>query len=118
MKKLLLILLVGVGFFQWYAQHNATTGRYGAAHDRVIMYSLTTCGYCKEKAEQLRAEGIRFTEYYIDEDESRRDELNTKLSQAGFPPQGYGTPILDVHGAMLPNNPSLAEIKKHMQHKS
>jgi len=116
MKKLLLILLVGVGFFQWYTRHSVTTGHHGAPHDQVIMYSLTTCGYCKEKAEQLRAEGIRFTEYYIDEDASRLNELNGKLSQAGFPPQGYGTPILDVHGAMLPNNPSLTEIKKHMKH--
>ena len=42
-------------------------------------------------------------------------ELNTKLSHAGFKPKSYGTPILDVHGIMLPNNPKLSLIKSTMQ---
>lgn len=78
------------------------------------MYSLTTCGYCKQKGRELQAAGIAYTEYFIDQDGARRAELNQKLERAGLPPQRYGTPILDVHGRMLPNNPSLAVIKAQL----
>jgi hypothetical protein len=44
----------------------------------------------------------------------RRNELNAKLEQAGYPPRTYGTPIMDVHGWVLPNNPSLDVIKQYM----
>ena len=47
------------------------------------MYSLTTCGFCKAKARELRSERIAFKEYYIDKDKQRQDELNDKLQKAG-----------------------------------
>jgi glutaredoxin len=74
------------------------------------MYSLTTCGYCKQKAKELKAAGIPYIEYYIDEDRKRSDELNEKLTRSGYPPGGYGTPIFDAYGYMLPNNPSVSKI--------
>lgn len=110
MKKFLLLMLLGFAAFKLYNQHGAekSIGR----HDQVIMYALTTCGFCKEKARLLQEQGIAYVQYDIDVDSARRDELNAKLAQAGFPPRGYGTPIFDVHGVMLPNNPELAEIQK------
>ena len=79
-----------------------------------IMYSLTTCGYCKTKREELHKNNISFTEYFIDKDNARQEELNQKLAKAGFQPRGYGTPIFDVYGVMLPNNPPLKKIVKHI----
>ncbi|MGA7801150.1 MAG: glutaredoxin family protein [Gammaproteobacteria bacterium] len=116
MKRYLLYAIVAAGFYLWYGhQRGPEAGSYGRHPDTVIMYALTTCGYCKARAGQLRAEGIAFTEYYIDRDKRRREELNGKLSKAGFPPRGYATPILDVHGYMLPNNPSMAVIRQYLK---
>lgn len=115
MRNWMLVLMVlGVigGWRHFSAQD--PTARQAASHDRVIMYSLTTCGYCKQKARELDTAGIAFEEYYIDKDRARKDELNQKLTAAGFKPQRYGTPILDVHGVMLPNNPSLEKIREHL----
>ena len=115
MKKILLLLIISYGFYHWYSNNNSGVPHYyGEAHNDLIMYSLTTCGYCKQKAQELRAENIAFQEYYIDQDSEKMNELNSKLADAGFKPQGYGTPIFDVRGVMLPNNPSLSSIKKYL----
>ena len=79
------------------------------------MYSLTTCGFCKQKARELKNENIAFKEYFIDKDSQKRDELNSKLSKAGFKPKGYGTPIFDAYGVMLPNNPDISLIKQQIK---
>ncbi len=83
-----------------------------ANHDEVIMYALTTCGFCQVRARELTAAGIPFTEYFIDRDADRRTELQAKLQRAGLPPRQYGTPIMDVHGRLLPDNPSLEDIRR------
>ena len=113
-KKLLLILLVVAADQGWKHMDRGEASTRVAVHQDVIMYSLTTCGYCKARGRELEAAGIPFHEYYIDKDRQRRDELQAKLQQAGYPPQGYGTPIMDVHGWVLPNNPSLEIIRDHM----
>lgn len=84
-------------------------------HDKVIMYSLTTCGFCKQKASELQAAGIKYREYFIDKDAGRREALTAKLKRAGFAPRAWGTPILDVKGTMLPNSHSLDKIKRCLQ---
>jgi glutaredoxin len=113
LKKIAFILIISFGFYKWYASEHAGTASVVAVHHNdLIMYSLTTCGFCKQRAEDFRNENIRFIEYYIDQDPKRNNELTEKLAKAGFTPQNYGTPILDVHGVMLPNNPSMDKIKK------
>tara|TARA_R110001606_G_scaffold399222_2_gene582397 strand:- start:52600 stop:52929 length:330 start_codon:yes stop_codon:yes gene_type:complete len=74
------------------------------------MYSLTTCGYCKQKVTELKQQYIAFTEYFIDEDSMIRAELFTKLAKSGYPSGSIGTPTFDVHGSMLPNNPDMSII--------
>lgn len=115
MRKLLIFILVMAAYGAWDQYHKAQpVAAVAVAHDAVIMYSLTTCGYCKQKRRELEAAGIAFTEYFIDKDADRRNELNLKMEQSGLPPRRYGTPILDVHGTMLPNNPSLETIRRHI----
>ena len=106
-----LLLIVYGGWRQFTAP---ALGPLPQAHDKVIMYSLTTCGFCVQKKRELRAAGIRFEEYCIDKDEVKNAELGDKLKLAGYPPKSYGTPILDVHGFMLPDNPSLEEIQRRL----
>jgi glutaredoxin len=112
--KILFALLIAVGAYNWYYSDTDTTvemsGDTGVSHQKLIMYSLTTCGYCKQKVKELNSAGIPFTEYFIDKDPKRQKELHEKLAMAGFPPQSYGTPLFDAYGHMLPNNPSLAKI--------
>ena len=116
MRNVVLILAVLSLFGGWrHFQQAQMVAAKVVSHDQVIMYSLTTCGFCKRKAREMRGAGIEFTEYFIDQDADRRAELNRKLEQAGLPRRSYGVPILDVHGAMLPNNPSLAAIKSHLE---
>ena len=116
MKKIIILCLVVYGAFQWYSNSNNNLSRsYGEPHNELIMYSLTTCGFCKQKAKELKEENIVFTEYYIDTDSKKMKELNAKLTKAGFKPKSYGTPIFDVHGTMLPNNPKMTLIKSKLQ---
>lgn len=115
MRKLPLFILAMAAYGAWDQYHKAQpVAAVAGAHDEVIMYSMTTCGYCKQKTRELEAAGIAYTEYFIDTDAERRDELNRKLEQSGLPPRGYGVPIMDVCGTMLPNNPSLKTIRQHM----
>lgn len=80
----------------------------------VIMYSLSTCGYCNQKREQLKREGIPFKEYFIDRDSTQLAALEDKLRASGYKSRSVGTPTFDVNGTMLPNNPDIATIKEYL----
>ncbi len=109
--KYLFMILMAFGAYQWYSSSSdASDGFTGEMHDELIMYSLTTCGFCKQKAKELKSADISFTEYFIDEDYERANELNGKLAKAGYTADSYGTPIFDAYGYMLPNNPSVSKI--------
>jgi glutaredoxin len=88
---------------------------YETSKVRVTMYSLTTCPYCKAMHRELTARNIPFVEYFIDAEPGRQRELTSKLEHAGFRPGAIGTPILEVNGVMLPNNPSIRTVLKQLQ---
>lgn len=88
--------------------------RYDAGRDRILMYSLSTCGYCAEKRRLFDRLGVRYTEYMIDEDQAAEDRLTSRMRQAGLPVDAIGTPIIEVNGTLLPNNPDLDEIARHL----
>jgi glutaredoxin len=117
MKKFIVILLIGYGAFNWYQQHDRVSNgySYGEPHNELIMYSLTTCGYCKLKVKQLKQENIVFTEYFIDVDNQRKEELFDKLEKLSYPSRSIGTPTFDVYGTMLLNNPDMSVIKEALQ---
>ena len=116
--KLVSLLIIALAFFTYriYVESSYETvpGPIGEGSSNLIMYSLTTCGYCTQKRKELHRERIRFTEYFIDSDRNREKEMTQKLASAGFPPGGYGTPIFEVYGVMMPNNPPLRDIKKEL----
>lgn len=93
----------------------ATIDDYDPKNNTVVMYSLTTCGYCVEKRRELNAMGIRYTELFLDGESGAQEQLSSKLERAGMPRQSYGTPILEVNGVMLPNNPSMEEVVQHLR---
>lgn len=84
------------------------------SHNEVIMYSLTTCGHCKLMASELQNANIAFTEKFIDADVGAKSELTEKLARAGLEPRSYGTPIMDVRGTIMPDNPGLTAVRKRL----
>lgn len=88
---------------------------YDPENNVVVMYSLTTCGYCAQKRRELNEMGIRYTELFLDEDADAQAQLEARLDEARLPRQSYGTPIFDVNGIVLPNNPPMAQIVRHLR---
>lgn len=93
-------------------QHAALAG-YDPARDRIVMYSLTTCGYCDRKRAEFDALGVRYREVFIDTDRAAGETMWAKLRAGGWTGGGVGTPTLEVNGVMLPNNPSLEQMSRH-----
>ncbi len=86
-----------------------------APGNEVVMYSLTTCPYCKEKRQWMTRAGIPFREYFVDNDDARRKEFEGLLEAHQVPPGGIGLPSLYVNGDLLVNNPPRAEIHKRLR---
>jgi glutaredoxin len=86
-----------------------------APDNEVVMYSLTTCPYCREKRQWMTRVGIPFREYFIDADEARRQEFETLLITHLIPPGAVGTPTLYVNGHLLINNPDRDEVKRRLK---
>jgi uncharacterized membrane protein YhaH (DUF805 family)/glutaredoxin len=84
------------------------------ARYHIVMYSLTTCEYCAEKRHQFDEEGIRYTEYFLDEDASAQRDLEGKLQRIGYH-GAVATPSFEINGRMLMNNPSMESIHEAMQ---
>jgi glutaredoxin len=101
--------LTGGGLFE------KNIGALLAADNEVVMYSLTTCGYCKEKRQWMTRVGIPFREYFIDTDESRRQEFEGLLAAHLIPPGGVGVPSFSVNGYLLVNNPNRDEIRRRLK---
>jgi uncharacterized membrane protein YhaH (DUF805 family)/glutaredoxin len=86
---------------------------YDPALNDLVMYSLTTCGYCAQKRAQFDTLGVHYIEVFIDEDQGALQALQTKLQAQGFGGGAIGTPTIEINGVMLPNNPSLDQIATH-----
>lgn len=80
----------------------------------IVMYSLTTCSYCAQLRHTFEANNVPFTEYFVDTDPPKQEELFRKLQAAGHR-GGVGTPTLEVNGRMMPNNPPLEDIVRQAQ---
>lgn len=117
LAKYLLLICVVVGGYKAYGYWNdqKISVRTQGSGDEVIMYALTTCAFCKAKAKEFKAHNIQYTEYHIDVEPGMQRELEEKLKHAGIPVGAIGTPIIEVNGVLLPNNPSLMEIKRHFK---
>lgn len=55
-----------------------------ATGDEVVMYSTTSCGYCKKARRYFNKNDIAFTEYYIDKNKAARRAYD-KLGENGVP---------------------------------
>jgi glutaredoxin len=105
-KRLMILALIG-GAYQFWGNGGRLFNPGNPAHDEVIMYSLSTCGNCVLTSRALERAGVEFTELYIDEDQLAEDELHQKMENVGLDTSFYYTPVLDVRGEILSNNPKI-----------
>lgn len=87
---------------------------YPGGGNEIVMYSLSTCGYCTQKREQLKSNHIRFKEYFIDKDRGKENEMLSKLKASGDTRNYYTVPVLDIYGYMIPGNPSYKTIESYI----
>ena len=113
-KKIFFVVMLGGLFQYWNSNGGQWTRADNSGHEEIIMYSLTTCGNCVKTARALRKEGVVFTELYIDKDRKFEDELHIKMENAGISTGFYYTPVLDIHGTILANNPAFSKILKEV----
>jgi glutaredoxin len=112
MKKLLVIvLIICAGYFGY--QHFSKPKL--MSNDRVVMYSLSYCDFCKRLSYDLHNAGIQFDEYYIDQDKSKESELTRKLQEHNVPGGSIKMPVVDLGVALLPNRPTLSEIQGYIK---
>ncbi len=68
--------------------------------DKVILYTIPSCGYCKKAAKLLKDNGIAFAEKNIQSDHAARAELAKKTREAGIQWRG-GVPVTDARGDII-----------------
>jgi glutaredoxin len=121
MSKLLKLAVIVAGLLAaWHFSGGKTENVAAklAPGNEIVMYSLTTCGYCTQKRGQLTAAGIPFTEIFLDRDETQHRRFGELLAANGVPPGGVGTPSFVVNGELMLNNPRMDEIKRRLKYKS
>ena len=116
-KIVLALAFAAAVFFADPANRVRDIGSKLAGENVVVMYSLTTCPYCKQMRALLTRSGIPFTEYFIDTDAERMQEFNQLLAASGALPGSIGTPTFLVNNVFLPNNPGLDVIKRNLKFK-
>ena len=60
---------------------------------KVVMYMTDWCGYCRQAREYLHSLEVDLTEYDIEKDKGKREEMR-KLG-------GKGVPLIDVEGIII-----------------
>lgn len=60
----------------------------------VKLYSTSSCGYCVKAKAYFRKNNVPFTEYKVDQDQRKADEMVRKSGQ-------MGVPVIDIHGKII-----------------
>ena len=91
------------------------TPRY-AYENQVALYSASDCDSCTAMRRWLQSQDIHFVEHAIDANPAAAAALREKLSRAGIEGQ-IRLPVLEVNGEMLPNDPEISEVQRHLKAK-
>lgn len=51
----------------------------------IVIYSTKTCPYCKMEKEYLDSRGIKYTNYFVDDDPAKAEEMTKLSGQMGVP---------------------------------
>jgi glutaredoxin len=116
LKTVLVLVFVGLVYFLNSENHVEDLSGKLAPGNVVVMYSLTTCPYCRATRAMLTRARIPFTEYFMDEDEASSRKFQEILAASGAPPGAVGTPSLVVNDMLLLNNPDFEMITSHLRY--
>lgn len=61
---------------------------------KVIVYSTSTCPYCRMVKEFLSENNVEFTDYDVGEDREKLEEMVKKSNQ-------MGVPVIDIDGEII-----------------
>lgn len=96
MKKLLLIIVLGVGLFQiWDKYGRSVQPLY--AEPYVAVYGRDSCGFTKKMLSDLKSSGVNYR-YFIVDDQSVANELHARMEASGISIRRYNLPVVDVNG--------------------
>jgi glutaredoxin-like YruB-family protein len=62
--------------------------------NKIIVYSLPTCGYCQSAKKYFKNLGVEFTEVSVDKDPEAQKEMIIKSGQ-------FSVPVIDINGQIL-----------------
>jgi glutaredoxin-like YruB-family protein len=60
----------------------------------VVLYMTDWCPYCRKAREYLISQGVSFTEYDIDKDKGKREEMRRRSGSTSIP-------VIDVEGTII-----------------
>jgi glutaredoxin 3 len=75
--------------------------------NKVIVYSTSTCPWCKKTKEFLKTNKIKFTDKNVGEDKKAAQDMIKKSGQTGVP-------VIDINGKIIIGFDE-AEIKKQLK---
>lgn len=52
---------------------------------QIKIYTTTTCPYCKMEKEYLDSRGIKYENFFVDQDPSKAEEMSKLSGQLGVP---------------------------------
>ena len=80
---------------------------------QVVMYMTDWCPYCKKARKYIRSLGVHLTEYNIEKDQNRKNEMKSLSGGSGM------VPLIDVEGVIIrgyvPEDIEAAVEKKKIQ---
>ncbi len=85
---------------------------------QVVMYMTEWCPYCKKAGKYLKSLGVHLTEYNIEKDQSRKNEMKSLSGGSGM------VPLIDIEGVIIRGyvpeeiKAAVEKKKKTMMHKN
>lgn len=62
---------------------------------QVVMYMTDWCPYCKKAGKYIRSLGVHLTEYNIEKDQNRKNEMKSLSGGSGM------VPLIDIEGVII-----------------
>jgi glutaredoxin len=62
---------------------------------QVVMYMTDWCPYCKKAEKYIRSLGVHLTEYNIEKDQNRKNEMKSLSGGSGM------VPLIDIEGVII-----------------
>ncbi|WP_271855982.1 glutaredoxin family protein [Patiriisocius marinus] len=79
-----------------------------------IVYGSNTCHYCLQTKAYLQEKAISFIYYDIDENETKLQEMLSKMSKAGLSPSNVQLPVIDKAGEIFMNDKEFTIFLKYL----